>query len=166
MLLTVARDEIIVNIGSGHRGQSREDRTNWPIILHGGHVVVDLVGGHFAFFVEGDLYIGGINLLAFLRGQLPRCLQGVSARAQAFPCHPLTRCHLEDPETPFRCRRGRVYHDRRGSSPSPAGMRSTRSARPARLSFLSSPRESSSRSKRSISKRRRPSRLPATPSPN
>ena len=31
---------------------------SWAIILHRGHVVIDLVGGHFAVRIQGDLNIG------------------------------------------------------------------------------------------------------------
>jgi len=47
-----------MDLGGRHGGQARDDRTDRPIILHRWHVVVDLIGGHFAFVVDGNLHVG------------------------------------------------------------------------------------------------------------
>ncbi len=58
MPLAVDVDEIRCDVGSRHGGQPREDRTDGPVVLHGGHIVVDLIRDDFAFFVDGKLNIG------------------------------------------------------------------------------------------------------------
>ncbi len=57
-----------MHVGRRHGGQPRNDGADRPIILHGGHIVVDLIRGHLAFFINGKLNVGKSD--SRLRGPL------------------------------------------------------------------------------------------------
>ena len=76
MPLTVEVDEIDLHLGSRHGGQPGEYRADGPVVLHRGHVVVDLIGDDFALFIDGQFNIGESS--GRLRGPL-----------QIFGAHPL-----------------------------------------------------------------------------
>ena len=58
MIVDGRADENTFLAGSRHRRQTGEHRADGPVILHRGHVVVDLVRDHLAVCVQSDFDIG------------------------------------------------------------------------------------------------------------